>query len=317
MHALLHLIETYGLYLVFANVLITQLGAPVPAYPTLIIVGAMTSRGEYSVAAVLLTAVAAALISDFIWFTAGRRYGRRVMSALCKLSLSPDTCMRQTANIYSRWGAPSLLIAKFIPGFASLASTLAGTVGTSRTSFLLFDAAGAAIWTAVAVVLGRVFASAIDDVLATIQALGTWGGMLLVTALALFVAFKWWQRHALIRTLRMARISVNELGNLRDQGRALIILDVRPPDAQAAGRIPGALPVPSLDISALELDVGADTDVVLYCDCPNEVTAARLARQLMRRGYHRVRPLTGGMQAWAAAGYDVEVPETEKTFPVS
>jgi membrane protein DedA with SNARE-associated domain/rhodanese-related sulfurtransferase len=317
MQALLHLIETYGLYLVFANVLVTQLGAPVPAYPTLIIVGAMTSRGEYSIAAVMFTAVAAALVSDFVWFTAGRRYGRRVMSALCKLSLSPDTCMRQTANIYSRWGAPSLLVAKFIPGFASLASTLAGTVGTTRRSFLLFDAAGAAIWTGVAVMLGTLFASAIDDVLATIQALGTWGGLLLLVALALFIAFKWWQRHALMRTLRMSRISAAELGTLRDKGTALIILDVRPADAQAAGRIPGSMPVPDLDISRLDLDIGADTDVVLYCDCPNEVTAARLARQLTRRGYRRVRPLTGGMQAWAAAGYDVEVPAEEASLPVS
>ncbi|QEI05704.1 sulfurtransferase [Pigmentiphaga aceris] len=317
MQALFHLIETYGLYLVFANVLVTQLGAPVPAYPTLIMVGALTSRGDYSIGAVLATAVAAALVADFVWFTAGRRYGRRVMAALCKLSLSPDTCMRQTANIYSRWGAPSLLVAKFIPGFASLASTLAGTVGTPRTSFLLFDAAGAAIWTSVALVLGTVFSTAIDDVLATIQALGTWGALLLLAALALFVAFKWWQRHALIRTLRMSRISVHELGTLRDKGASLVILDVRPTDSQAAGRIPGSLPVPDLDISRLDLDIGADTDVILYCDCPNEVTAARLARQLMRRGYRRVRPLTGGMQAWAAAGYAVEVPDDAETLPVS
>jgi len=37
----LELIEQYGLLFVFGNVLIEQSGAPVPAYPTLVISGAL------------------------------------------------------------------------------------------------------------------------------------------------------------------------------------------------------------------------------------------------------------------------------------
>lgn len=311
MSTLIQLIGEYGLWLVFANVLITQLGAPVPAYPTLIVAGSLAARGDLMVGTVLAAAVAGALLADFIWFTAGRRHGRIVMAFLCRISLSPDTCMRQTSNIYSRWGAPSLLVAKFIPGFASLASTLAGAVGTTRTTFLLFDAMGAALWTTVAILLGTVFSDAIDELLATVQDLGLIGGGLLAIALAVFIAFKWWQRRLLIRTLRLARISVAELAGLRSDSASLIILDARPAAVQAAGRIPGALSVADLDLSKLVLGDADGTDIVLYCDCPNEITAARLAKQLMRRGYRRVRPLTGGMQAWVAAGYDVEREEVD------
>jgi 3-mercaptopyruvate sulfurtransferase SseA len=45
---------------------------------------------------------------------------------------------------------------------------------------------------------------------------------------------------------------------------------------------------------------------VIYCDCPNEISAARLARQLQRAGFANVRPLVGGLKAWQAAGFEVE-----------
>src|SRR3546814_565058 len=112
------------------------------------------SQGEYSTTGLLLTAVAAALIADFVWYWAGRRYGGRVMAKLCRISLSPDSCVRQTEAMYIRWGAASLLVAKFIPGFASVASALAGAIGTRPAKFLFFDGLGAALWVGSAIFLG-------------------------------------------------------------------------------------------------------------------------------------------------------------------
>jgi membrane protein DedA with SNARE-associated domain len=149
MNSLLHLVEQYGLTVVFFNVLVEQLGAPLPAYPTLVITGALLERSGYSgysAPLLLFIAVLAALIADFMWYLAGRRYGRKVMGTLCRISLSPDSCVRQTESVYLRWGASSLLVAKFIPGFASIASALAGALGTRRTSFIFFDSVGAALW---------------------------------------------------------------------------------------------------------------------------------------------------------------------------
>ncbi|MBP0600820.1 DedA family protein/thiosulfate sulfurtransferase GlpE [Herbaspirillum sp. LeCh32-8] len=307
METLYHLIEQYGLLLVFVNVLVEQLGAPVPAYPTLIITGAMAQAGQYSPALLLLLAVVAALIADYTWYLAGRRYGRHIMTRLCRISLSPDSCVRQTESIYLRWGARSLLVAKFIPGFASIASALSGTMGTRRTSFLLWDAAGSALWAGLGIFLGSLFSSAVDDLLNVLAQLGHYGMLLIGVALAAFIANKWWQRRRFRKSLEMARITVQELNNMLEQGIAPTIIDVRSPLSQKDGRIPGAVAISNQEIQTFVFDGPVEGEVVVYCACPNEASAAMVARQLMRRGYQKVRPLTGGIDAWREAGYAIDV----------
>ena len=209
------MIEHYGLWLVFANVLALQCGLPVPAYPTLIVVGALTARGDDHRREVIAVSTAASLIADSAWYFAGARHGRRVLRLMCRLSLSPDSCVRQTENIYERWGAPSLVVAKFVPGFAAVATSMAGMVrtpvrGASRCS----TRSARVLWSGVAVALGWVFRDAVDEVLAVFAAAGRWGLIALVVALALFIAVKALQRYQLIRSLRMARVSVDELNDL-------------------------------------------------------------------------------------------------------
>lgn len=304
----LHLIEQYGLSVVFINVLLEQLGLPLPAYPALVVAGALLNHGgSYSPSTLLLTAVSSALIADLAWYLAGRRFGRKVISTLCRLSLTPDSCVRQTESIYERWGARSLLVAKFIPGFASIASALAGTTGTRLTSFVFFDSLGAALWAGLAIFLGSLFSTAIDDLLSILEQMGKWGIVLIGIALAAFIAAKLWQRYRFLKSLRMARITVEELNQLLKDGALPTIFDVRSTVAQKTSRIPGALPVPDSAIATSILDASFDQDVIVYCSCPNEVSAARIAKQLMQKGYLRVRPLTGGIDAWIAAGYPIEL----------
>lgn len=305
MNYLIDLIEQYGLLFVFMNVFVEQLGAPVPAYPTLIITSALSAEQNHP-AFVLLAAVAAALIADFAWYAAGKHYGRKIMFTICRISLSPDSCVAQTEALYLRWGAPSLIVAKFIPGFASIASALAGATGTHRLTFLFFDGVGAAIWAGLAIFLGSLFSTAVDDLLAVLENLGKWGALLIGFALALFVARKWWQRKNFLKSIQMDRISVGELDQLLKRGQAPIIVDVRSPLAQQAGRIPGAVPMTDADIKAFVLDTPSESEVIVYCSCPNDASAARVAKLLKKRGYSRVRPLAGGIDAWVAAGYSVE-----------
>ena len=149
MSNLVTLIEHYGLALVFVNVLMLQAGLPVPAYPTLIVTGALAARSPYTLPGLVATAVAASVVADVGWYMVGRRFGGRVLKTLCRISLSPDTCVRQTETIFTRWGAPSLAVAKFIPGFASVATAMAGIVRLAPWRFVLFDAIGAALWSGV------------------------------------------------------------------------------------------------------------------------------------------------------------------------
>src|SRR4051812_47010468 len=208
---LIDLIREFGLGFVFLNVLIEQAGVPVPAYPTLVVAGAYLTRDGSANAALLATGVAAALIADSGWYLMGRRYGVRVLRTLCRVSLSPDSCVSQTEMIFTRFGATSMLFAKFIPGFASVATAMAGAVGLRYWKFVLFDALGAILWVGVAMALGVIFRDAVVDILDTLQSLGKYGLLLVGIALAAYIASKWWRRRQFIAQLRMDRITVHEL----------------------------------------------------------------------------------------------------------
>ena len=300
MHWLELLIVRYGLAVVFANVLAEQLGAPLPAYPALILTAAWATRNGQPLWPIFALALVAALLADSAWYAAGKRIGPRVLRTLCRISLSPDSCVSNTRRLYGRWGAPSLLVAKFIPGFASIATAMAGETRTRFASFLFFDALGAALWAGVAVLLGRIFSGAVDQLLATLAGLGHLGLILVLAALALYLARKAWLRQRFLREIRMDRIDVDELAAQIARGEAPVILDVRPPmHREREGWIPGALAIRD----ASEVDADPQRELVVYCACPNEASAAKLAQQLKARGYRRVRPLTGGIDAWVAAGH--------------
>ena len=310
MQLLLTLVEQYGLWLVFANVFALQLGLPVPAYPTLIVVGAIGARGHLDVVQVVAVATAASLVADFVWYFAGARHGRWVLKLVCRLSLSQDSCVRQTERIYDRWGAPSLMVAKFVPGFAAVATSMAGLVRTPLWRFALFDTIGAVLWSATAVGFGWVFRDAVNDVVAVFNQAGRLGLTALAVALGLYLAVKALRRQQLIRALRMERLSAEELNGLLSGPERPLVIDVRPQASHEQGRIPGAV---WIDSHAFDASLGASglsdrstREVIVYCACPNEASAAAVAKQLMRAGFKRVRPLHGGIDAWVAKGYALE-----------
>jgi membrane protein DedA with SNARE-associated domain/rhodanese-related sulfurtransferase len=289
---------------VFACVLIEQAGAPIPAYPALLVAGSLAARGQLPVGGVLAAAVVAAVLADLAWYGAGRRFGHRILKLMCRVSLSADVCVRQTKSVFARFGAPSLVVAKFVPGFASVATAMAGSTRVPRLQFLAYDTVGAALWAGLGLWLGWLFSDAVTEVLAVLEQMGRWGLLFLAVALGAFIAAKAWRRHQFRARLRMDRISVGALSDLLSSGLAPVVVDARSPDHRREGRIPGAIAFDG-DRSALVAD-HPDAVVVVYCACPNEAGAASLARQLMRRGFKRVRPLQGGIEAWKAAGLRME-----------
>lgn len=315
MQLLLSLIEQYGLWLVFGAVLVEQLGVPLPAYPVLIVTGAVSARGDYSATSVIAVAVIACVIADLVWYRAGARLGRRVLRLMCRISLSPDSCVRSTEAIYERWGAPSLMVAKFVPGFAAVATAMAGIVRTRLAAFVFFDAIGALLWAGIGVLIGWQFRDAINDVLDALNAAGRVGLIAIGLAFVLFVVVKAWRRYAFRRQLRMARVSVEELNRMLTADMRPLVVDVRSSKSREDGAIPGSTWV---DMHALDKSLDglpAAEEVIVYCACPNEASAALVARRLMQQGFKRVRPLNGGIEAWVAAGYQVESREDRNRLP--
>jgi len=307
-HEAITLIAQYGLLLVFVNVLVEQAGAPVPAMPTLVVAGAVAASGDLSITAIVLVSLVACLLGDLPWYWAGRHFGGAMMRTLCRISLSPDSCVRSSEVQFERWGGRMLVVAKFVPGLSTVAPPLVGAMGLSLHLFLLLDGVASLLWTGVPVALGYIFAAQIDSLVAALANAGTLALELVLGLFALYIAGKWWRRRSLLVALRMARITVRELHEAMTDGKAPLIVDVRSKTSRRLdGRIlPGALLADLDSVDQALHDVPLDQELVIYCNCPNEATSASAARALMARGYRHVRPLQGGLDAWGAAGYPVQ-----------
>jgi rhodanese-related sulfurtransferase len=182
---------------------------------------------------------------------------------------------------------------------------MSGVTNAPLGAFILYDLIGAALWSGAAIALGAIFHDAVDSVFTELATLGRIGALVLLGIFAIFLGLKWWRRHQFFRELRMARISVEELAALRASGSSIIIIDARPSASRARdGMIPGAVTLEAL----AQRPAGAhhQGEAVVYCACPNEATAARIAKQLLAMGFHPVRPLAGGIHAWRAAGLEIE-----------
>lgn len=264
---LIQLIVHYGVAVVAGNVFLEQIGAPVPAVPTLIIAGALSRNGSLSSTAVIVAAVVSSVIADWIWFLLGRRYGYRILKTLCRISLSPDSCVRETEANFERWGMKSLLIAKFVPGFSTVAPPLAGATRRGTPQFLLYDSIGAFLWAGSAVAVGRVFHTAIARVLDYLENLGGWAVVMVLIFLAIIILVKWSQRARFLKDLRMARISVEELKELIDAGKRPIVLDVRTGAAlrRQQSHIPGAIVATPDEVPTRIAGISPDAEIVLYC----------------------------------------------------
>ncbi len=298
----------YGLTLVIANVLLDQIGLPVPAVPTLVLAGAVAVHDKAFVTELIAGAVLACMLPDSGWFLAGRIYGGQVMKTLCRISLNPDSCVSQTQLRFERWGAGALVAAKFVPGLAIIAPPLAGATGMGWLRFLLLSGAGAVLWVAAMVGAGALLEPQIEYLLPHLGRVGSMFGVVVGLLLIGYIGYKWRERRRFFAALRMARISVDELYQLMEAGAAPIIVDVRSATAQALEprRVPGAISMTLQDVSQQLKRLSRDHEIVLYCTCPNEASAAQVARVLISHGFKRVRPLHGGLDAWIAAGYAVE-----------
>jgi membrane protein DedA with SNARE-associated domain len=261
-----HLIQ-YGLAVVFANVFLEQVGAPIPALPTLVVAGALAARGRMDLATLLAVALLASVLADTIWFLVGRWQGHRVLRTVCKLSLSPDSCVRGTEDLFERAGMPSLLYAKFIPGYNTIAPPLAGAMGKTLGSFLFWDSLGSLFWIGSGVTVGVIFHKAVDRALLYLETLGYWAMGVVGVAVLLVIVAKWWQRKRVRRFLELTRISVAELKRLIAEGGSPVIVDVRNRTAPLRDprRIPGALRMTVDEIDAKMSHLSRDREIVLYC----------------------------------------------------
>jgi membrane protein DedA with SNARE-associated domain/rhodanese-related sulfurtransferase len=309
----------YRILAITLNVLANQLGIPVPVIPTLLVAGTWVAQGTLSPAALFTCTILACVAADSVWFAAGRIYGNGVMKLLCRISLTPDSCVSDTQARFERWGSNVLLVAKFVPGLSLVAPPLAGATRMSWARFVVFSALGSGAWLLAVIMGGFVLRHQIEQLLPHLAELGGRAVTVIVLLIAAYILYKWWERKRFYAALRMARIDVGELFKMMGTPPPPLIVDVRSPTAVTMDprRIPGALHIPLHDVQDHLKELPRDRDVIAYCTCPNEASAASVAKMLMDNGFKRVRPLLGGLDAWVAAGYSVELIQVADSQPAA
>jgi membrane protein DedA with SNARE-associated domain/rhodanese-related sulfurtransferase len=305
LHHTLEFLIRYGASLLFAVVLAEQLGLPIPAEPVLLAMGTLIGLGRYSLAPSAVLSLTASVLADTVWFGIGQRRGQSVLKLLCRVSLEPDSCVSGTRFWFRRLGAWVLVIAKFFPGLSTIAPPMAGFSRMPWWKFLIADTAGSALWTGTFLGAGFVFRLQLEEVGDILARLGSGLVSMVGCLLALWIGYKYWQRRRFMRSLRMARLTPEEL---KDHLGEYVILDLRTPDEVEwdGKKLPGAIWMDRRKLEERSKEIPRDREVALYCSCPNEVTSARAALQLRELGITRVRPLEGGYDAWRELGYAVE-----------
>jgi membrane protein DedA with SNARE-associated domain/rhodanese-related sulfurtransferase len=292
----------HGPLILFVWIFADQLGVPVPAVPVLLAVGALAGAGRISFWVALGASIPASLLADLIWYGLGRARGRGILRLLCRITLAPDSCVRQTETMFLRYGAPALLVTKLVPGLNSVASPLSGAAGVPLFSFVAYSVGGAVVWISVYAGVGYLAGDALNRVAGDLEHVGSAATVAVVAVVLGYVGVKWARRWQFLRGLRGARMTVDELKARLDRGEPIAVFDLRSPLDVAAlpSTIPGARWISAAEFEDREFarDVPADRDVVLFCTCPNEATSARVALRLHGEGLTRIRPLAGGLDAW-------------------
>lgn len=307
MDAILEELLRHGVALVGLNVFLQQLGLPIPSVPTMMVAATLAADGRISGTGVFAVSVAASVVADTLWFAAGRRFGYPVLRLLCRVSLSPDACVRQTEGIFERWGFYSLVVSKFVPGFSTVAPPVAGALSMKLPQFLAAAFASAALWVGAAMAAGALFRREIEWLLDWMARHAAFAGLALGVLLALYVARKAWQRWRLARDVTSAMIDSADLAARLGGERPPLVVDVGSHLAQRLRpHIPGAMLVDLDEIGSERVVLPRDRAIVFYCACPNEASAKRAAQILLARGHADVRALAGGLDGWIATGRPVE-----------
>jgi len=301
----------YAYWIIFLWVLVEQLGVPIPSIPLLLTAGTLTATHKLSLPLVLISVVLGSLVSDSVWYLMGKKYGGGVVKVLCRLSLESSTCIRRTENYFTKHGAGALVLAKFIPGLGSVAAPIAGQTGMKYRFFAIFDTAGILLWAFTFTLTGRFFGDVLKKNPNALQWVEHSAFTLFVLLLLGFFIHRCLRQRAFLREIRMARLEPQDLKNMLDHDQPVYIVDLRHPlDYLPDPRtLPGAVLL-SPDTLVQQTDViPRDRDVVLFCTCPSEATAAKMALAIRKMGIYRVRPLRGGFDEWKKLGYPlVEIP---------
>ena len=263
----LQFLVRHGLLALFVIMLADQLALPVPMDIFILAAGGLVGAGKVGFLPTVATLAVAGMIGNVLWYYLGYRHGNRILRYLCRISIEPDSCVRRTQNLFTRYGVRALLVAKFVPGLNTVAAPLAGASGVGFARFLAYITAGLLLWIIPYLVLGMLFRHQLEAVAAWGARMGSGLIWVLAAVAAGYFAYKFARRWQLIRVLRMARVTPQEVRERRDRGEPLVVVDLRNLVAVRAlpFSISGAIHMTPEEVETRHGELPRDRDIVLYC----------------------------------------------------
>jgi membrane protein DedA with SNARE-associated domain len=157
LETLLKLFVNYGYWAVFFGVMLENAGLPVPGETILLAAGFFAASGHFKLILVMLVAATGAVIGDNIGFAIGHHYGRGFLLRYGRFIFLTPARLEHINSFFERHGNKTILVARFITGLRVFAALLAGASQMRWRVFLVYNMAGAILWSIVITMLGYLF----------------------------------------------------------------------------------------------------------------------------------------------------------------
>jgi len=212
---ILQFIGRHGYPILFAAVFARQIGLPVPAPGFLLAAGALAAAGKLGLLPALGLAITGCVVADWIWYEAGRTWGERVLHFLHSFTPDPKEADRKSKEMFARHGLQLLVFDKFVPGLDAVVPPLAGTSGTGRVRFLIFESLGASLWATGYAGLGYIFSRDLDRASAYAGRAGTLLATFVAVAIVIYASRKLFRRRRSKSQARIVRATAGVTKELR------------------------------------------------------------------------------------------------------
>jgi membrane-associated protein len=185
-------LQQWGYPAFFLLLCITAFGFPIPEDLLLLSGGYLISADVFSWAIALPIAIGGVITSDFILYTFGRRMAQHAASRPPG-RLVATARLQRFAGWFDRVGAGAVFLARLVPGTRAVVFISAGLRGVPPRIFVLYDAAGALLWTPLMVWLGTVLGGRIGSLAHLIDGVARFAFWIVVIAVALLVLHRYWR----------------------------------------------------------------------------------------------------------------------------
>jgi len=310
MDTLVAAIAQHGYAILFTFVFLEVVGLPIPAAPVLLIAGGASANGPMRPGASLLTALSAMLTGDMLMYLLGRYMGWWLLGVLCRLSISPESCILRSADAFYKRGRMVLVFAKFVPGINALAAPLAGSMKMRVPQFLAFDFGGASLYVLVYWGAGYLFSGFLG---AITKGYAQFSNYVVWSAAVVFAGYLSYRALVVLRERKRGPVVRISAPDAARKMAGIAVFDVRSHGyyEKDTMRIQGSVRLEPNALNQDAVQVPKNKEIVLYCTCVREATSVRVARFLGEQGYS-VSVIAGGLRAWKKAGLPLEpVPEDD------